>query len=87
MTPYQGQKECFGYYHCNDCNKEWHSAHSWANTEQYCSQCYIGIYPYKQHKLKKTKGKITKNKQHIQHLCGKCKDLPDDLSCSNYILF
>lgn len=79
-TPYQGKKECFGYYKCNDCKREWHSAHSWANTEQYCSECYQGIYPYRQQKHKISKVKL--KKQHIQHLCGKCKDLPDNLSCT-----
>ena len=74
MTPYQGNKRCFGFYRCW-CKNEWHSAYSWANTTQECKVCTISVYPYRQQKLKPIN-----NKHHIQELCGKCRML--DVACN-----
>jgi len=73
-TPYQGKKRCFGFYRCW-CKNQWHSAYSWANTTQECKVCTLSVYPYKQQKLDKLiKIPIDKTKNHIQELCGKCKN-------------
>lgn len=47
-TPYQGKKRCFGQYKCPQCNRNWMSANSWANTGQECMKCRINVFPFKQ---------------------------------------
>ncbi len=32
LTPYQGAKRCYGYFKCEECNRNWESGNSWANT-------------------------------------------------------
>ena len=71
LTPYQGNHVTIGYYKCA-CKKEWKSAYSWSNTPQTCKECNLDVYPYKQHKP--TNCKVKNKKEHIQHLCGKCKN-------------
>lgn len=48
LTPYQGNKRCFGQFRCDECNRSWFSANSWANTAQMCQLCDIRVYPFKQ---------------------------------------
>lgn len=48
LTPYQGKKRCFGQYFCYECNRNWCSGNSWANTAQQCQWCQTRIYPFKQ---------------------------------------
>lgn len=45
LTPYQGDRRCFGIFKCEKCKKEWSSGNSWANTFQICKTCNIQIYP------------------------------------------
>jgi hypothetical protein len=78
LTPYQGAKRCFGEYHCDDCNRTWMSANSWADCGQKCERCDMLVYPCKQRPLQKPDGlddKIDPNKPHPQALCGKCMQL------------
>lgn len=48
LTPYQGNKRCFGEYKCPKCKRKWMSGNSWANMGQECSKCHINVYPHKQ---------------------------------------
>ena len=48
LTPYQGNKRCFGEYQCPQCGREWKSAYSWANMGQECKTCNINVYPHTQ---------------------------------------
>ncbi|KAG0730256.1 Zinc finger CCHC domain-containing protein 24 [Chionoecetes opilio] len=48
LTPYQGKYRAFGYFYCEECEKEWASANSWANCYQVCKECDLCVYPYKQ---------------------------------------
>lgn len=48
LTPYQGKRRCFGQFCCDECNRSWFSANSWANTAQMCQLCDIRVYPFKQ---------------------------------------
>ena len=75
LTPYQGDRRCYGYFKC-DCGKRWESGNSWKDTYQECKQCKSKVYPYKQKQLEKSDdSNIDKNKEHPQHLCGKCQKL------------
>jgi hypothetical protein len=53
------------------------SANSWANFGQQCQSCKKNVYPYEQTPLNKPDGgsKIDTTKEHLQELCGKCKEL------------
>jgi hypothetical protein len=77
LTPYQGEKRCYGYFECTACDKLWESGNSWADTYQECKRCGGGVYPYKQKPLDKKDGeeKVDLNKPHLEELCGKCKQL------------
>ncbi|MPC99822.1 Zinc finger CCHC domain-containing protein 24 [Portunus trituberculatus] len=48
LTPYQGKRRAFGHFYCEECDKEWTSANSWANCYQICRDCDTCVYPYKQ---------------------------------------
>lgn len=48
LTPYQGTERRLGHFRCNRCNKNWKSAHSWANTCQKCMKCEQDVYPHVQ---------------------------------------
>jgi hypothetical protein len=75
LTPYQGDKRCYGYFKCS-CNKKWESGNSWKDTYQECKRCKAKVYPYKQKQLEKNENSvIDKTKEHPQHLCGKCRQL------------
>ena len=77
LTPYQGEKRCYGYFKCTACDKLWESGNSWADAFQKCKRCDRGVYPYKQKELEKPDGdeKIDTKKPHLQELCSKCKEL------------
>ena len=78
LTPYQGDRRCYGYFRCeNSCGKRWESGNSWKDTYQECKKCKANVYPYKQKQLEKgdVDSHIDKNKEHPQHLCGKCQQL------------
>jgi len=68
LTPYQGRERAYGVFECYECTNEWSSVHTWANTPQACLYCNMFVYPIIQLPLKKKK-----DKEHIQHLCGKCR--------------
>lgn len=51
LTPYQGQKRCFGEFKCHKCKRKWMSGNSWANTSQQCIKCKLPIFPFKQRPL------------------------------------
>ncbi|KAG0710104.1 Zinc finger CCHC domain-containing protein 24 [Chionoecetes opilio] len=75
LTPYQGKYRAFEYFYCEECEKEWASANSWANCYQVCKECDLCVYPYKQHRLKQRKGtKKKKTKSHPAELCQRCID-------------
>ena len=48
LTPYQGQKRCFGEFKCPKCKRKWMSGNSWSNIGQECVKCRINVYPFKQ---------------------------------------
>lgn len=48
LTPYQGQKRCFGEYKCKKCKNTWKSGFSWADTSQKCLKCKTDVYPHTQ---------------------------------------
>lgn len=48
LTPYQGDRRCFGEYKCPQCNRTWMSGNSWADKGQECQSCKINVYPHKQ---------------------------------------
>lgn len=48
LTPYQGNKQCFGYFNCKKCNNEWTSDCSYADSWHPCKKCKERVYPYKQ---------------------------------------
>ena len=77
ITPYQGQKRCFGEYFCPTCNKTWMSGNSWANAGQLCRGCGFNVYPHKQRPLEKPDGLDCSDlrKEHPQELCQKCREL------------
>lgn len=82
LTPYQGKSRMFGYFHCDECNKEWASANTWANCFQKCKGCNGQIYPYKQYHLRKGKGPKREAPPHPQDLCQRCMQLGS--FCGNY---
>lgn len=53
ITPYQGNKRCFGEFLCTTCNRTWMSGNSWANAGQMCRNCSTNVYPHKQRPLDK----------------------------------
>ncbi|GBM51201.1 Zinc finger CCHC domain-containing protein 24 [Araneus ventricosus] len=77
LTPYQGNRRCFGEYRCPKCNRKWMSGNSWANMGQECTNCRINVYPHEQRPLNKPGGLDVsdENKEHPRHLCEKCKKL------------
>ncbi|KAF6251282.1 hypothetical protein COO60DRAFT_1676828 [Scenedesmus sp. NREL 46B-D3] len=78
LTPYQGDKRCFGFYRCPTCRRRWTSGNSWANMGQECQKCLINVYPYKQQPLEKSEEdleRIDEDKPHPQHLCEMCQKL------------
>lgn len=77
LTPYQGNKRCFGEYKCPKCKRKWMSGNSWANMGQECIKCHINVYPHKQRPLEQPDGLDVsdQSKVHPQHLCQKCKTL------------
>lgn len=48
LTPYQGNKQVFGYFHCKKCNSNWTSDCSYANLWLPCNKCNERVYPHKQ---------------------------------------
>ena len=56
LTPYQGQKRCFGEFKCHKCKRKWMSGNSWANTSQQCIKCRLPIFPVKQRPLERPDG-------------------------------
>lgn len=48
LTPYQGQKRCFGEFKCKKCKNTWKSGFSWADTSQKCLKCKTDVYPHRQ---------------------------------------
>lgn len=80
LTPYQGTRRAFGYFHCVPCDVEWASANTWANKGQDCLTCLKNTYPYRQAKLLKG-GKKDKDKPHPQAHCQMCKELKE--CCKN----
>jgi len=75
LTPYQGDRRCYGYFKCS-CRKRWESGNSWKDTYQECKRCKAKVYPYKQKMLEKVEGSlIDSSKEHPQHLCQKCQQL------------
>ena len=67
LTPYQGNRRCFGEFKCPRCNREWQSGNSWANTGQKCENCKGKfVYPHSQTKLEKSDkiDKIDRSKKH-----------------------
>ncbi|XP_058060911.1 zinc finger CCHC domain-containing protein 24-like [Anopheles bellator] len=77
LTPYQGKCRAFGRFKCEKCNREWSSAHTWANCWQKCFDCNVQLYPFRQWKLKKrnNSGVAEPGKKHQSSLCGKCQML------------
>lgn len=83
-TPYQGTRRTFGHFKCPECAHFWFSANSWANTGQQCNNCNGEmVYPFRQHKLKKSKNNEVERKNHRDDLCEKCKLL--GMSCTQWI--
>ena len=74
LTPYQGNRRCFGEFRCPQCDKTWSSGNSWADMGQECKECHINVYPYSQKKLEKGDGDDN-GKPHLSDLCEKCKTL------------
>uniref|UniRef100_A0A0P4WS13 3CxxC-type domain-containing protein n=2 Tax=Scylla TaxID=6760 RepID=A0A0P4WS13_SCYOL len=72
LTPYQGKRRAFGHFYCEECDKEWTSANSWANCYQICRDCDSRVYPYKQLRLQKGEGDTKKRKPHRMDLCQRC---------------
>ncbi|KAG8178253.1 hypothetical protein JTE90_000354 [Oedothorax gibbosus] len=74
---YVNNDRCFGEYKCPECNRMWKSANSWANMGQECVKCHIYVYPHEQKPLRRPDGfEVPDNrKEHLQHLCEKCKKL------------
>jgi len=78
LTPYQGNRRCFGEFRCPQCERVWMSGNSWANTGQMCKSCEITVYPHSQRRLDEPDGKeelIDKTKRHPQELCERCMQL------------
>ncbi|XP_053609380.1 zinc finger CCHC domain-containing protein 24-like [Plodia interpunctella] len=78
LTPYQGQRRCFGMYRCPECSRSWVSSNSWANHGQKCQQCLINVYPFTQRPLDKPGFMDEVNdesKTHPKELCEKCMAL------------
>ncbi|XP_056097774.1 zinc finger CCHC domain-containing protein 24-like [Rhinichthys klamathensis goyatoka] len=75
--PYKGKRRCFGEYQCPKCNRKWMSGNSWADMGQECKTCHINVLAHKQRPLEKPDGLDASdpNKEHLQHLCEKCKQL------------
>lgn len=48
LTPYQGDRRCFGHFQCPECDREWASGNSWADCGQECMECRIMVYPWRQ---------------------------------------
>ncbi|KAK7083794.1 hypothetical protein SK128_017131 [Halocaridina rubra] len=74
-TPYQGSRRACGRFHCDECDREWFSPHSWANCYQKCKECNGQVYPYVQFPLEKCKRTKTKIPPHPSDLCQKCLKL------------
>lgn len=76
LTPYQGPFSTCGMFHCQDCDREWFSAHSWADSYQKCNECNKGIYPYRQFPRRRSEGpKKEEAPPHPQGMCQKCMKL------------
>ena len=74
----QIDRKMFGFYKCEDCNRNWQSAHSWAGYGQKCKGCGKNTLPYKQDPLVRSEeNKIDASKPHEKHLCAKCKKVGD----------
>ena len=58
LTPYQGQKRCFGEFKCPKCKRKWMSGNSWSNIGQECVKCRINVYPFKQVLPQKSKSHL-----------------------------
>ena len=93
LTPYQGQKRCFGEFKCPKCKRKWSSGNSWTNMGQECIKCRINVYPHKQKPAEcgtngadqaapATVAPQTETKEHPRSLCEKCKSLGE--YCRNY---
>lgn len=48
LTPYQGYKQVFGTFKCDECSTKWTSNCSFADIFQYCKKCRAKVYPFKQ---------------------------------------
>lgn len=71
-------KKMFGYYKCEECKRNWQSAHSWIGFGQNCKGCGKNTMPYKQEPLFHSgENKIDASKPHEKHLCAKCKRVGD----------
>ena len=73
LTPYQGQKRCFGEFKCPKCKRKWSSGNSWTNMGQECIKCRINVYPHKQKPVEIGATESAETKEHPQSLCQKCK--------------
>ncbi|CAG9313568.1 unnamed protein product [Blepharisma stoltei] len=83
LTPYQGKMRAYGFFKCQECNRQWSSGYSWANKGQQCLTCEINVYPYRQRKLEPKKFKRGEiRKPHQIKLCEKCQDL--GYPCTEY---
>ena len=75
----------YGWYRCQKCSKIWESAYAYQEKGtgyqlygQECKRCGANNYPYRTEPLLKPDNDEERhtdmNKNHIQELCGKCKN-------------
>lgn len=48
LTPYQGNRQVFGTFKCNECSTKWTSDCSYADKFQFCKKCDAKVYPFRQ---------------------------------------
>ncbi|CAG9313566.1 unnamed protein product [Blepharisma stoltei] len=84
LTPYQGQKRCYGFFECDNCERYWESAYSWANMGQQCRSCLSNVYPWSQKSLEVIGVFRCGERSHEKELCEMCSFL--GYSCVDYDL-
>jgi hypothetical protein len=74
QEPFQPDKnkEYYGYYYCKECKKQWESGHCWIDYTQQCKVCKNNTIPYS-YRPKKIMENNGMKKEHMAHLCEKCK--------------
>merc|ERR1711892_962674 len=77
LTPYQGQRRCFGEFRCQKCDRKWMSGNSWANSGQACKKCQTMVYPHKHRPLEVPDGLDVsdQSREHPMELCEMCRNL------------